>query len=88
MTDGGDTPSGEIQVGVEYVPRHYKFMGTVTADGMRRLIVGLRRLVDEYDTGEECEQLLAVFVEAFNGDLPTAPSAPIDGDEPPTATAT
>lgn len=70
-----------IQVRVDFVPRHYNVAATVSQDGMRRIIVGLRRLVDEYDCGEECELMLATFEESYSGDLPTAPGPAISDDE-------
>lgn len=74
------------QIKAALVPRHYTVNATVTPDGMYRLVTGLRRLVDEFDAGEEVEQLLAACEEAFVGDLPTAPAMPDTPDEEPGAT--
>ena len=63
------------------VPRHYTLSVTATPDSMLRIVLGLRRLVQAFDAGEEVEQLLAACEDAYVGDLPTAPTLP--ADEPP-----
>jgi hypothetical protein len=82
---GGGNAGGEelpnAAFSVKEVPRHYLIAATLTFDGMFGLVIGLRRLVDEYDV-PECELLLQACYEACpNADWPTAPSIPIEADD-------
>lgn len=70
---------------VKGVPKHYLLNAVLTQEGMFALIVGLRRLVDEYET-PECELLLEACLEQFTGDLPTPLGVPIDEDDQESAT--
>ncbi len=58
-----------IKATASLVPRHYSVSVSATPDSMLRLLLGLRRLLEEFEAGEELEQLLATLEEAYVGDL-------------------